>query len=87
MRVIGLTKHVTIETTTNELGTILAAGSADEQARWLVAWAEAAKAFNWPMQCRSIVDGMDDEDRMAVVMMLGTLIEHLTESRELASGS
>ncbi len=68
-----------IEITGAELGRRLAEMACDDQAAWLLAFAKATDEFVWCMQCRMIVDLMNDHERGIIAAPLETLVDHLRE--------
>jgi hypothetical protein len=71
--------HVAI--TAQDAGTEFANASADVQAEFLLGLLDATceSKFNWPMQCRYILDEMPIPRRREVANLLETLVEHLRE--------
>lgn len=60
-------------------GIEFAHASADVQKEFLLGWFLAADGFPWAIQCRAIIDEMNDYERSSVASVVETLLEHLRE--------
>lgn len=75
-----------------DLGLAIANGDDEQQRQVLLAWAQGVADMgqlggSWPMQCRAIIDGSNDDglsqaDRRRVALMLEDLVDHLREPLE-----
>jgi hypothetical protein len=79
MSTVMIRRQVNIAITAYEVGEEFAKAPSDVQVQFLLGMAHAAQAFDWPGQCRFIVDEMDNEQRQAVWVELSTLMEHISE--------
>ncbi len=71
------TVNVAIEA--HEAGKEFGDAVSDVQAAFLLGWLEAASKWNWPQQCPFIAHGVPADKRVALLVLLKTLTEHLEE--------
>ena len=83
-KLIAIRQHHEFVVSADGLGKVIAESATTVQVGILRSWEEVASRFNWPMQCRLIVDEMTPVDAARVRMMLDHLVEHLKD-RELTT--
>lgn len=65
-----------------ECGIEFANAAADIQVAFLLGWVSATRDWrnsSWAIQCRYIIDEMDQEERDAAADVVSTLLDHLKE--------
>lgn len=79
MSAILFRREVNIAITAEEAGKEFGDASSDVQVAFLMGWLQASEKWAWPIQCRHIADEVPDHRRVALLVLLKTLADHLGE--------